>query len=184
MLCEELADFSSYYETYKVYLLTFVHRQIDRQAEHKIILNKLRSDLHFPTVEDLMASYSALELSYLRANIFKSIQTDNDEFISQVTKEEPANMLELVDNLSFLLDKSMKRAQMSLCLTQTCSIINYVIALLQDEILPAFKTRTLMFSGLYSQQKGSGAVKPIDKIAKLFEIQEPSKLIISEDSKS
>ena len=64
-----------------------------------------------------MASYSALELAYLRANVYKSIEADNAEFIGLAKKEEPSKALELVDNLSFLLDKSMKRALMSLSLT-------------------------------------------------------------------
>ena len=64
----------------------------------------------------------------------------------------------MVDNFSFILDKCVKRAFMSLSLTHACSMFATITNVLQEEVLKAFKARFFILSGLVKEERFQSSV--------------------------
>lgn len=62
-----------------------------------------------------------------------------------------SSIFDLIDNFSFILDKSCKRALMTYSLVNTCTIFNFINDILADQLLNFFKIRFLIFTGLVQQ---------------------------------
>lgn len=87
------------------------------------------------------------------------------------------SLLDFIDSLNFTFEKSAKRSMMSLSLTNTCSVLNFINDILQQDIVTLFKIRFFIFSGLIQNQEISKLVQKemqgsnnLHRIANLFEL--------------
>ena len=84
LLCEEIANFSFYQESYRSYLLNFVHGNCSDVS----IVNRVKALIDFPQIDELLTMYTALENAYLQANFLKGFTQDNKQFIELIKKGE------------------------------------------------------------------------------------------------
>jgi hypothetical protein len=147
-------------------------------AKKKDNFYKIQNIIDFPRIDELMDVYVTFERCYIQNAFVKGIQLDNLEFINMV-KEGPkaaagapqkknesgssteggANpnqtILDLIDDFCFILDKSCKRALMSLSIGNTCSIFNFINEMLQEQVLTTFEIRFSIFTDLIRKSDDS-----------------------------
>jgi hypothetical protein len=153
--------------------------------------------VEFPRIDELMNQYVLFERSYVRNSLVKGILLDNSEYLSLVKaklnltqddnqlKKNPSTstegqaatqtVLDLIDNFCFILDKSCKRALMSLSVTNTCSMFNFVNEIIQEQVAEMFEIRFLIFSGLIKNSSESYQkvqTSRLHKVSNLFELTE------------
>ena len=94
---------------------------------------------------------------------------------STSTDQATSGVLDLIENFSFILDKSCKRALMSLSIVNTCSMFNFINEILSDQFSEIFEIRFLIFTGLIkgdSVQYQKILTSKLHKISNLFELTE------------
>ena len=87
-----------------------------------------------------------------------------------------ASVLDFIDNFSFILEKSCKRALLSLSIVNTCSTFNFINQILQEQFKALFNMRFLILSGLikkdeFEDQQSEVGLK-LYKIAYQFEVSD------------
>lgn len=138
---------------------------------------KFQQVLHFQRMDELMDYYLVFEKSFILNSLLKGVLQDNQEFVTLVnqqlnqqakqkteeSRKDEANkssastegdknaalsIFDLIDNFSFILDKSFKRALMTFSLVNTCAVFNFINDILSEQLLNFFKIRFLIFTGL------------------------------------
>ena len=136
-LCEEISNFSYLYQTYFHFVCHLVHKH----TKNTNTLKQLQKDLQFTQIDDLLNYYFALEKAYIcnaltngltkeQANLItlaeKETQIEKQLAEGQLDSGSAQSSLEalkdeypddLIDDLCLILDKSIKRVSLSLCLT-------------------------------------------------------------------
>jgi hypothetical protein len=93
------------------------------------------------------------------------------------------SLLDLIDGMNFIMAKCAKRSLMSLSLTNTCSVLNHINDLLQNDVMRIFRIRFYIFSGLIQRQDLAEKYRRdmqgqlnLHRIANLFEVTEKCQL--------
>lgn len=85
LLCEEVSNFSYYYQNYRIYVLNFLYDLLDNDltaASKKDNFEKIQRIIDFPTIDELMSQYVILERCYIQNAFVKGVMNDNQEFIN------------------------------------------------------------------------------------------------------
>lgn len=148
-----------------------------------------------------MSCYVVFERTYVQNALIKGTLLDNSEFVTLVKQQQfefkekheaadsrqassvsdgqtaSTSVLDLMENFSFILDKSCKRALLSLSIVNTCSMFNFINQILQEQFQDLFFVRFLIFSSLIKEEKyaanfGQLLGSKLHKIQNLFEVTE------------
>lgn len=85
LLCDELSNFSYYYQNYRIYILNFLYKQMENQTGPEF--ESIQRLLDFPKIDELMGQYIILERLYVKNAMTKGIVNDNKEFITLVKNQ-------------------------------------------------------------------------------------------------
>ena len=85
LLCDELSNFSYYYQNYRIYILNFLYKQMENQTGPEF--ESIQRLLDFPKIDELMGQYIILERLYIKNAMTKGIANDNKEFINLIKNQ-------------------------------------------------------------------------------------------------
>jgi hypothetical protein len=68
LLCEEISNFSYYYQNYRIYILNFLYKLMDNDiatASKRENFDKISRMIDFPRIDELMGQYVIFERCYI-----------------------------------------------------------------------------------------------------------------------